>query len=87
MALNNKTEPYQGKVIASANDEANIKLPGRPTASCCTSKDNMMGKGVKSAMNDLVVDELLAMIEESLVYILRKLLYNAWNDIHSLNHV
>lgn len=76
MALNVKSKLWSGKVAAGANDELNVAHENRPTEGCCTNDKDVILREVKSAVNDLVANELWTMIEDSLGDILHKSLHN-----------
>lgn len=71
-------------MVTVDHDETPVEIHISPTESCSTNHEDMIAREVKSAVKDLVANELSTMIEELLDDILRKSLQNGQMDIRAV---
>lgn len=81
VALNQESELQSGEATASFSEEASSKFHHHPIESCQNKNDDKRTRDVKSAVKELIANELTAMVEKALNEALHETLHNAQRDI------
>lgn len=83
-ALNDKRKPWSDEAAAPANEEAPGEVRNRPIESCCSENDDVISRGVRSAVKKLVSNKMATMVEEALNDFLRETRYSAQSGVCSV---
>lgn len=84
--MNEETVPIPTRVVPTVHTELHDKVDHRAFESRRNENDNLIAREVRSAVKELITNELTTIVEESLEDMLQALLHNAQSGIPSISY-